>query len=460
MIAADFATRLDKIHGDLAAGARVNSRGYDWRMDQLRALRRLFTENEDAVCEALRKDLNKPRFECVATEHGVVLSEIEDALKNLRAWMNPRRYFAPLYNQPGSCEVRYDSLGLALIIGAWNYPINLLLAPLVAAIAGGNSVLLKPSELADATAKLLVRLIPKYMDPASIGIIEAGPEETSLILDKKFDTIFYTGSGHVGKIVMTKAAAQLTPVTLELGGKSPCVVTADADLKVAAKRIAWGKFMNAGQTCVAPDYVIVQPAAKARLVAELKAALLEFYGANPEATPDYCRIVNERNFDRLKGLMDGEKILHGGQAKRETLYMGPTLLDCTFASPIMKDEIFGPLLPIVEMESTSEMVEAINKRDRPLALYVFSGDKATQEKFLRETTSGGACINDVVMHMPVASIPFGGVGASGMGHYHGIYGFRTFTHSKAVLRKATWIDLSLRYAPYTPSKIKWLKRLF
>jgi aldehyde dehydrogenase (NAD+) len=460
MMAPDFATRLSKIHGDLAAGVAVNSRGYEWRVGQLKALRRLFTENEDAVCEALWKDLHKPKLECVATEHGVVIGEIDHTLKHLKKWMRSKPSPTPLYNFPGRCEVQYDSLGLALIIGAWNYPINLLLTPLVAAISGGNSVLLKPSEMADATAKLLVKLIPKYMDPKSIGIIEAGPEETSAILDKKFDTIFYTGSGHVGKIVMGKAAAQLCPVTLELGGKSPCVVMNDADLALAGKRIAWGKFMNGGQTCVAPDYVIVQPESKRELVSQIVKHLREFYGADPEASPDYCRIVNQRNFERLKKTLDSEKILSGGKTNRDTLYMEPAILESTWDSPAMKEEIFGPLLPILEMSEVSAMIDAINQRDKPLSFYLFTSSRETEQKFLKETSSGGCAINDVVMQMPVAGMPFGGVGASGMGHYHGEYGFHTFTHAKAILRKTRWFDFSFRYPPYSASKIRWLKRVF
>jgi aldehyde dehydrogenase (NAD+) len=459
MISAEFAATLETVYSRLKAGAGVNTRDYAWRINQLEALKRLFLENEDAICAALWKDLHKPKFECFATEYGIVLSEIEYALKHLKRWMKPQKLWAPLYNQPGACEIRYDSRGLALIIGAWNYPVNLLLCPLVAAIAAGNSALLKPSELADATAKLFARLIPKYMDPDSIGIIEAGPEETSAILDKQFGIIFFTGSGTVGKIVMTKAAAQLTPVTLELGGKSPAVVLGDASIKVAAKRIAWGKFMNAGQTCVAPDYILVEPHVKAELVRELQAALELFYGKNSEASPDYCRIVNQRNFDRLDTLLKASKVICGGETNRDALFMGPTLVEATWADEIMAGEIFGPLLPILTMNNAAEMVAAINARPNPLALYVFTGSSESAELFLHQTSSGGVCVNDVVMHMPVASLPFGGVGASGMGNYHGEFGFKTFSHSKAVLRKATWIDFSLRYAPYMASQIKWFRRL-
>jgi aldehyde dehydrogenase (NAD+) len=456
----EFSASLDRLTQRLRAGFAASERGYQWRMEQLKALKRMLVENDALLCEAMWTDLRKSRFECVATEQGVVLSEIEDALKNLRRWMKPKRVSTPLYNLPGRCEIRHDPLGLALIIGAWNYPINLLLAPLVGAIAGGNAVILKPSELANATAKLIVQLVPKYMDASLIAVVEGGPEETGALLDKNFDTIFFTGSGPVGKIVMSKAAVHLTPVTLELGGKSPAIVLHDADIKVVAKRIAWGKFMNAGQTCVAPDYILIEPSVKAAFVSELKAALLSFYGTEPKKSPDYCRIVNAKNFDRLMALLPGSEILHGGVSDRSELYIEPTILASTLAAPIMQGEIFGPLLPIVEIANVDDAIKIINERPKPLSLYLFSGDRAATEKVLEQTSAGGVCINDVVMHMPVAGLPFGGVGPSGMGHYHGDYSFNTFTHAKGVLKKATWIDIPLRYAPYLPWKINWLRRLF
>jgi acyl-CoA reductase-like NAD-dependent aldehyde dehydrogenase len=455
-----FNQNLDQITTKLRKNLDVYPRDYKWRIGQLKALRSLLKENDTALCTAMWGDLRKSKFECVATEQGVVLSEIEDALKHLHDWMKPRKVRTPLYNLPGSCQIRHDPLGLALIIGAWNYPINLLLAPLVGAIAGGNAVLLKPSELAVQTAKTLVELIPRYMDTNLIAIIEAGPQETSELLERPFDTIFFTGSGNVGKIVMGKAAQNLTPVTLELGGKSPAMVLEDADIAVTARRLTWGKFMNAGQTCVAPDYILVHPSVKQRLIDEIQKNITRAYGANAKTSPDYCRIINRRNFDRLSSLMQGERILFGGETDPNELYIAPTLVESRLSSPIMQEEIFGPILPIIEMTSLQEMLALINSRPPPLSLYLFSKSKEHEETVLQKTKSGGVCINDVVMHMPVAELPFGGVGASGMGHYHGEFSFRTFTHAKGILRKSTWVDIPVRYAPYLARNLKILRWLF
>jgi aldehyde dehydrogenase (NAD+) len=455
-----FETRLNDIYGTLRSGLLKNSRDYEWRISQLKALKRLLVENDQALCDAMWADLRKSKFECIATEQGIVLSEIDHAIKHLSIWMEPERVSTPLYNWPGHCEILHDSLGLTLIIGAWNYPINLLLAPMVGALSGGNGVILKPSELAVQTAALLARLIPQYMDRDLIQLIEAGPEETGILLDKPFDLIFFTGSGPVGKIVMTKAAQNLTPVILELGGKSPAIVLADANLEVSAKRIAWGKFMNAGQTCVAPDYVLVAKEVKQKLIEEIKKNLLLFYGTDAEKSPDYCRIINARNFDRLTSYLKDVKILHGGRTAKDTLYIEPTLLESTTDSEVMKGEIFGPILPILELDNLDHVIELINARPKPLALYLFTSSANAEDKILSETSAGGVCVNDVVMHMPIADFPFGGVGASGMGHYHGKFSFDAFTHAKGVLHKATWLDVPVRYAPYTLKKSKWLRRLF
>ncbi len=455
-----FSDKLDVDYNRIRNSLRITTRDYHWRMNQLQALKRMIVENDDRICQALWFDLRKSKFECVATEQGVVISEIDHTLKHLAGWMKPIRVTTPLFNQPGVCSIHHDPLGLALIIGAWNYPIQLLLAPLVGAIAGGNAVVLKPSELAVQTADLVAKLIPLYLDKDLITVVEAGPEETGVLLDKKFDTIFFTGSGTVGKIVMTKAAVHLTPVTLELGGKSPAIVLSDADIEVAAKRIAWGKFMNAGQTCVAPDYVLVEPSVKEKLVAELKKAIAQFYPGDILASPDFCRIINQKNFDRLKSLLDESKIISGGESRREELFLGPTLINANFEDAIMQDEIFGPLLPIIEVADTQKMISFINSRPKPLALYLFTSHSETKDKFLNLTSSGGVCVNDVVLHLPVVDFPFGGVGASGMGHYHGKYSFTTFTHEKGVLEKATWIDIPVRYAPYNVRNLKILSWLF
>ena len=455
-----FSTVLNAQYSRLRQGISGQPRDYQWRISQLKALQKMLKDNDEQLCQAMWADLRKSKFECVATEQGIVLSEIEYTLTHLADWMKIEHVSTPLYNLPGHCEIHHDPLGLALIIGAWNYPINLLLTPLVGAIAGGNGAMLKPSEMAVQTAALIAKLIPQYLDQNLFAVVLGGPAETDLLLDLVFDVIFFTGSGPVGKIVMEKAAKHLTPVTLELGGKSPAVVMADADLSVAAKRITWGKFMNAGQTCVAPDYILVQPGAKEKLISEIKKTLLEFYGTDASQSPDYCRIINAKNFDRLNTQLKQAKVLHGGESKKDELYISPTLIDAKFTDEIMNDEIFGPLLPIIEMSELKEIITSIKSKPKPLSLYIFTQDDRVKEEILKQTSSGGACVNDVIMHMPVPEFPFGGVGASGMGHYHGKFSFQTFTHAKAVLKKATWLDVPVRYPPYTPQKSRWLRWLF
>jgi aldehyde dehydrogenase (NAD+) len=455
-----FSDELNLVHSRLRSGLQENSRPYEWRMDQLRALKRLLEENDAALCEAMWKDLRKSKFECQATEQGIVLGEINLTLKKLKGWMKPIHVSTPLYNQPGRSWILHEPYGLALIIGAWNYPINLTLAPLVGAIAGGNGAIIKPSEISAHTGELLGQLIPKYLDQKLFAVIQGGADETSLLLDKVFDTIFFTGSGAVGKIVLSKAATQLTPVTLELGGKSPAVIMKDADIAVSARRIAWGKFMNAGQTCVAPDYLIVHPSVRESLVLEIQKSLNEFFGSDISKSPDYCRIINAKNFDRLASLAEGHKVLAGGTFDRETLYIAPTLLEGNAQAKLMQEEIFGPLLPILEIEEASAIIKFINDRPKPLALYLFTKDDNMVARFSSSTSSGALCVNDVVIHMPIPDLPFGGIGASGMGHYHGEFSFKTFTHAKAILKKTFWLDVPVRYAPYTSFKAKILRWLF
>lgn len=460
MISATFSKELDATYIKLRAGLKTNSRSYEWRISQLKALRAMLEENDAAFSEAMWKDLRKSKFECTATEQGVVLSEISLTIKKLKRWMKPRCVSTPLYNFPGTSRIVHEPLGLALIIGAWNYPINLILAPLVGAIAGGNGAILKPSEISVHTANLLASLVPKYLDEHLFAVVEGGVEETDLLLDKKFDKIFFTGSGPVGKIILAKAAVHLTPTTLELGGKSPAIVWKDADIAVTARRIAWGKFMNAGQTCVAPDYLIVHPDIVEPLVEELKKTIVEFFGEQISESPDYCRIVNVKNFDRLQTLVADTIVIHGGTSDRDSLFIEPTLVRAAIDSKIMKDEIFGPILPILEMSKIEEICEFISDRDKPLALYVFSNDNELIDFVTSATSSGAICVNDNVIHMPEPCLPFGGVGASGMGNYHGRFSFETFTHAKGVLRKSFWFDAPVRYAPYTDTKAYWLRWLF
>ena len=433
---------------------------YEWRMAQLKALKQFLVEKEEEIRKALWEDLRKGNFECDVTETGICLAEVEYALAHLKEWMKPVSVSMPLIDQPGTSEIRHDPYGVVLILGAWNYPVNLLLAPLVGALGGGNVVLLKPSELARATSTLMAKWIPQYLDKEAVVVFEGGVPETDKLLDCVFDYIFFTGSGPVGKIVMKKAAEHLTPVTLELGGKSPALVLQDASVKTAARRIVWGKFMNAGQTCIAPDYVLIHPSVETEFLAESKAAIEQFYGPDPKQSPDYCRIVNERNFTRLEKFLKDGSLICGGNTDAQERYIAPTILRLSSAdAPVMQEEIFGPILPVIATNGLDAMLEFVNARPKPLALYLFSKNDTAKERVLDETSSGGVCLNDVVMHMPSPYLPFGGVGASGMGHYHGQRSFETFTHQKGVMKKATWPDIPIRYAPYTDAKLKWIKRL-
>jgi aldehyde dehydrogenase (NAD+) len=436
------------------------TRSYEWRVSQIQGLKKFLNEKNKEICDAMWKDLRKGEFESEVTEQGVVHGEIDYTLKHLKTWMEPYSVGTPLIDQLGRSEIRSEPYGVVLIIGAWNYPINLLLAPLVGALAGGNAAVLKPSELAPATSACLAQFIPQYMDPDAVIVIEGGIPETDDLLNCQFDYIFFTGSGPVGKIVMAKAAAHLTPVTLELGGKSPAIVLEDTPIKVAAKRIAWGKFMNAGQTCIAPDYVLIQPSVQAEFLKELVISIEEFYGKDAKLSPDYCRIVNDRNFQRLeKFLKDGE-VAYGGKTDAKERYISPTILiDPSTDVGVMQEEIFGPILPVIKIPDIDNAINFINSRPKPLALYLFSKSDSLRERVVEETSSGGVCINDVVMHMPSPYLPFGGVGSSGMGHYHGKKSFETFTHQKGVMTKSTWPDIPIRYAPYSESKLTWIKRL-
>jgi len=436
------------------------TRSYEWRVSQIKALRKFIVEKNDEINRALWQDLRKGSFEAESTEKGVVIGEIDFTLKNLFEWMQVEPVSTPLIAQVGHSEIRHDPYGVVLIIGAWNFPINLVLAPLVGALAGGNTVVIKPSEISPATSALLAQYIPQYLEEGAVLVVEGGISETSELLGYKFDYIFFTGSGPVGKIVMTKAAANLIPVTLELGGKSPAIVMDDASIKVAAHRIAWGKFMNAGQTCIAPDYVLVHPAIEDKFIDEIKMAIKTFYGDDPKQSKDYCRIVNSRNFERITKFLKDGTVISGGRVDPTEKYIEPTIMKVSdMEKPVMQEEIFGPILPVIKISDLNEAITFINSRPKPLALYLFSQSHISRERVLNETSSGGVCINDVVIHMPSPHLPFGGVGASGMGGYHGKRSFETFTHQKGVLTKTSWPDLPIRYAPYSDSKLKWVKRL-
>ncbi|HEY4334174.1 MAG TPA: aldehyde dehydrogenase family protein [Ilumatobacteraceae bacterium] len=438
-------------------------RSLDARRTQLKQLRRMLVEAEAAILAAMVADLGKPPMEAYAAEIGLVLTEIDEALKHLGAWAAPERTKVALAFKPGAAEVVPEPLGVVLIIAPWNYPVQLLLAPLVAALAAGNTVVVKPSEVAPATAAAMAEMIPRYLDTRVVRVVTGGVDETTALLAERFDHIFYTGNGTVGRIVMTAAAKNLTPVTLELGGKSPTIVAADADLRVAARRIAWGKFLNAGQTCVAPDYVLVAESVEADFTKQLTHAIEDFYGKDPQASPDYARIVNERHWDRLTGLLDGggyETTVCGGHGDRATKFIPPTVLRGVKPdAALMQEEIFGPLLPVISVTDIDEAIRFVNDRDKPLALYIFSRSEATISRVLERTSAGGVCINHTVVHVAVGALPFGGVGGSGMGAYHGKAGFDTFSHRKAVLRKPTKPDPSILYPPYKAWKFKLVRKV-
>ncbi len=418
---------------------------------------------EDDIFRALHDDFKKSKFESVLTETAFVISDLKHTIKNLAAWAKPQRVFPSLLNFPSSDFIYSEPYGRVLIIAPWNYPYQLALCPLIAAVAAGNRVTLKPSELTPNTAALIAKIISDTFLVAHVEVVIGGAEAAQVLLKQRWDYIFFTGSVTVGKIVAKSAAEFMTPITLELGGKNPCIVDNTAVLKLAAKRIVWGKFLNAGQTCIAPDYILVQNKVKSELVAHLKQEIIEAYGEDPQTSPDYPRIVNDNNWKRLVSLLGNNTISLGGQANADTLYIAPTIIDePSLESTLMKDEIFGPLLPIISYENEEELEVIIKKYEKPLSLYIFSTDRAFQQRIITEYAFGGGCINDTVIQFSNKRLPFGGVGQSGIGAYHGKRSFDTFSHQKAIIKKSNWLDLSLRYAPYKDKLqilrkiIKWL----
>ena len=430
-----------------------------WRREQLRALRKMLVEREAEILDALVADLGKPRLEAWATDVGFVINEIDHASKHLRRWMRPRRVGTPIVTKPASARLVPEPVGVVLVIAPWNYPVQLTLAPLVGAVAAGNAVVLKPSEIAPATSSVLAHFLPEYLDTESIAVVEGSIGETKALLAERFDHIFYTGNGRVGRVVMEAASRHLTPVTLELGGKSPTIVDASANLDVAARRITWGKYLNAGQTCIAPDYVLVARDQADRLVELIRRAIFDFYGNDPQASPDYARIVDDEHFARLSGLLASGTVTVGGESDRATRYIAPTVLrDVAPESPVMQEEIFGPLLPVIPVDDVAEAISFVNAHEKPLALYVFADDKHVADRIVSETSSGGVCVNATLYHVAVPKLPLGGVGESGMGAYHGKASFDVFSHAKPVLKKATRPDPDLAYPPYTAKKERLMRR--
>ncbi|MFJ8826982.1 aldehyde dehydrogenase family protein [Streptomyces sp. NPDC102467] len=408
-----------------------------WRTEQLRGLRAMLTEHGQELAAALLADLGKGRAEAFRTEIDFTVREIDHTVERLAGWLRPEPVEVP--ERLGSGATAWtvqDPLGVVLVIAPWNYPAQLLLAPVVGALAAGNCVVAKPSELAPATSRVIADLLPRFVDSDALAVVEGAVPETTALLEQHFDHIFYTGNGTVGRIVMRAAAEHLTPVTLELGGKSPAFVDRDTDLATVAARLVSTKFLNAGQTCVAPDYVLTDPETARELEGALEKAVHETFGADPAQTSGYGRIVNDRHFDRLTGLLDSGRVVVGGEHDRASRYLAPTVLaEVTPDSPVMAEEIFGPILPIVEVDGLDEAIAFINDRDKPLALYAFTQSGATRDRLIAETSSGGVGIGLPVAHLTVSDLPFGGVGESGMGRYHGRYSLETFSHRKAVLDK-------------------------
>lgn len=454
---ARMAPQLARLRAGFASG---RTRPHAWRYQQLSRLEAMMAEREEEFAAALLEDLGKSAGDAYTTEIGFVKAEARLARKRLRRWMRPRRVATPMPVLPARSKIVPEPLGVALIIGPWNYPVQLVLAPLVAAIAAGNCAVIKPSELAVHSAGALARYLPDYLDPECVTVIEGGAAETEALLAQRWDKIFYTGGGHVGRIVMAAAAKHLTPVTLELGGKSPAIVLEDANIEAAARRIVWGRFLNAGQTCVSPDYVLVAPAREAELLAAMKAVVTRFFGADPRASPDFGRIINDRHFKRLSAMLKDGEVVIGGQSDKASRYIAPTILrDVSPEAPVMREEIFGPILPVLRIGGLDEAIAFVGARPKALALYLFSRSRQAARRIVAETSAGGVAINDTVLHLAVPGLPFGGVGDSGTGAYHGVHGFRAFSHHKAVLNKPSWPDPPLRYPPGSPFKRRWLRRI-
>jgi len=423
-------------------------------------LKRLLTvvlEKEKEIVDALYLDFKKSEYESVMTETSIVISELKRTIKNINYWAKPKHVTPALLNFPSSSKIYKEPYGAVLIIAPWNYPYQLALVPLIGAIAAGNTVVLKPSELTPNTSKITKEIIESVFDKNLVAVVEGGVDVSTELLAERWDYIFFTGSVQVGKIVAKAAARFLTPVTLELGGKNPCIIDKTANIKLAAKRIVWGKFINGGQTCIAPDYLLIHKSVKDNFVSCFKSEIEIAYGKNPEDSKDYPRIVNQRNFDRLASMLENETFLVGGKTNREDNYIAPTLIDePSLDSEIMKGEIFGPISPVISYETEKDLENIIHKYEKPLALYVFSGNKKFANKMITKYSFGGGTINDTTVHFANHHLPFGGVGESGIGSYHGKQTFDLFSHKKGVTRRYNWLDLPMRYAPYK-GKLKTLK---
>jgi len=436
------------------------TRNIDFRIAQLKKLKEGIRKYEPAIMASLYDDLRKPPFESYASEIGILYTEIDHMIRHLASWSRPRRAATPLIHFLSRSRIDQEPYGVVLIISPWNYPFLLAITPLIGAIAAGNCALIKPSEFSPSTSQTIANMAEELFEADYVTVFQGEAHATQKLLEEKFNYIFFTGSTAVGRSIMNAAARHLTPVTLELGGKSPCIVHEDASLKYGIKRIAWGKFFNAGQTCIAPDYVLIHSKRKDVFIEKMIRTIYSFYGEDPMKSPDYARIVNERHFNRLVALMKNGRMLYGGKYLSKDLYISPTMIDqVSPEEPLMQEEIFGPLLPLIEYDNIDEAIAFVNQKPKPLALYCFSESRTIQDKVLRETSFGGGCINDTISHIGSQELPFGGVGESGMGAYHGKASFDTFSRRRGILFRSNLVDMSLRYPPYR-DRVSLLQFLF
>jgi len=437
------------------------TRDIEFRRQQLRKLRQVLIDHEREIYRALHEDLRKPEFEAYVGEMGIMLEEAKHIEKHLKSWASPKSVRLGMVHWPAGAKVSYEPYGVVLIMSPWNYPFQLLFGPLLGAIAGGNCAVLKPSELAPASAALIERMVRENFPVEYIAVHQGDVPETQKLLQDPFDYIFFTGSPRVGRIIMEAATRHLTPLTLELGGKSPCIVDATAPLEVAARRIVWGKFFNAGQTCVAPDYLLAQKSIAGPLLEKMRAMIPSLYGEDPQKSPDYARIINAAHFQRLSAYLQQGKILTGGKTDSADRYIAPTILgEVPESASAMQEEIFGPILPLIEYESLDEALRFVQRYPKPLAFYLFTEDSKVEARVLGQVSFGGGCVNDTIAHLASPDLPFGGVGGSGFGSYHGRKSFETFTHPRAVLKRSTKLDIPIRYPPYAnPMKLKVVKKL-
>ena len=431
----------------------------NYRRQSLIKLLNAIKIHEDDIIKALYDDFKKPAFETVLTETNYVISEVTATIKNIYKWAKPEMVLPSLLNFPSTDYIYKEPYGKVLIIAPWNYPFQLALCPLVAAVSAGNQVVLKPSELTPNTSRIISKIIGETFTQNHVKCIEGGVEIAQQLLAQRWDYIFFTGSVAVGKLVAKAAAENLTPITLELGGKNPCIIDETANLKLAAKRIVWGKFINAGQTCIAPDYLLVSEKIKSNFTELLKVEITKAYGENPELSPDFARIIDKKNWERLSKMLGNENIIFGGKTNEADYYFAPTLLDQpTLESLVMQEEIFGPILPLLSYGNDADLHRTMSRYEKPLSLYVFTKNKAFAKKIIQENSFGGGCINDTIIHIVNNRLPFGGVGHSGIGAYHGRKSFAVFSHHKSIVKKANWLDLPLRYAPYK-NKLKTIRKL-